>query len=115
MRQLERPVEVSGDVLLVRVDENQIERSAPLLRQLGQGFQRVTDPHLDNTLQTRVSNAGLRNFGVLRVNLEGYQASFRPERSRQPDGAVAAEGANLEDGASADHARQQVQEFSQVG
>src|SRR5438874_1910177 len=104
-RQLQRPFEICGDVLLVGVDEDQIKRSAPVGRESRKRLQCVADLHLDYFLQTCAGQISLRNRGVARVDFERYQVPAWAHPSRQPDRAVSAQGADLQDRARSQHLR----------
>src|SRR5438045_8938593 len=89
-RQLQRPFEICGDVLLVGVDEDQIKWSAPVGRESRKGLQCVAGLHLDYFVQTCAGQISLRDGGVARVDFEGSQVSAWPHPSRHPVCSVSA-------------------------
>src|SRR4051812_29282368 len=82
------PVEVLRVRRLVRVDEDEVEG---LPGQRGQGVQGPADADLDDVLQAGAGEVGAGDVGVLRRVLECDEPAAGNERSRQPDGAVAAQ------------------------
>ena len=111
----QRPLEVVGRVHLVGVDEHEVERLGLLGGELRQRVERLADAQVDELGQARAGDVRGGELGVARVGLERDQATIRRQRARQPDRAVAAERADLEDRARADRAREQVQELALAG
>jgi hypothetical protein len=91
------PFEVVGVRTLVGVDEDQIERAAGLGGKGGQGVERATDAHLDDAGQTGTGDVGAGHLREAQLGLERDQPTAGRQRPPQPDRAVAAERADLED------------------
>ena len=73
------------------------------------------DPHLDLAVEAGARDVAARDLGVVLLELEADQAAVVRQRAPHPDGAVAAERADLEDPAGVDRAREQVQKLSLRG
>ena len=67
-----------------------------------------------DAVQPGARDVGARHFGVLRIDLQRDQPAAGGQRPRQPDGAVAAQRADLQDVPRAANARQQVQQLALV-
>lgn len=68
-----------------------------LVRELRQRLQRRTDPHLDPLGETGAGDVAERDLGVPGGVLQGHQPSVGGQGAAQPDGAVTAERADLQD------------------
>ena len=95
-RELERGAQVGGVVGLVGVDEDQIERAGVLVDQCRQAVRGRPDPDLDAIGDPRASEVAPRHLGIAGVDLQRDEAPVVRERSREPDRAVAAQGADLQ-------------------
>jgi hypothetical protein len=98
-----------GNIRLVGVDEEEIERSPAFAGDLRQRVERGPDAHFDDGGEIRAGQVRARDLGVLRVGLEGDDFAAWGERPRQPDRAVTAERPNLEDRPRAVYPRKQMQ------
>src|SRR6187551_465955 len=110
MRQ--RPGEVVRGVDLVGVDEGEVEGPGPLGLEPRQLLQRRPDPYLDYVAEAGRGDACRRHLGVARIGLERDQATTGRQRPRQPDRAVASQGAELEDRLRADRLGQEMEELA---
>ena len=116
MRERERLLEVAGDRLLVGVDEDQVVRLGLLGDQAVErvrGRARRARPRASPTPAWVSESRG--DAGVLRVDLERRQAAVGGQRASEPERAVPAERADLEDPPRTDRLREQVQELALVG
>ena len=112
MRELDGGAEVCGRVALVGVDEDEIERLAVLGLELRETVERRADADLHPAVQSGTRDVGSRHLGVVLIELEADETPIVGQGATHPDGAVSAEGADLEDAASMDRSCQQVQELS---
>ena len=94
-----------GDLLLTPV-------LAILGVQLGEGLERASEAQLDDGAQTRALDVRDRQLRVARVGLERDHLPAGRKRARQPDRAVSAQRSQLENGARADRASEQIQKLS---
>src|SRR4029077_13991348 len=110
-RELERPAKVFRIVLLARVDERKIERS----HELSQRVERLADADLHTIGETGARQIFASNGRMLLECLERDKAPAGREAAREPDRAVAAERADLEDALGAERAREEPEEFAVRG
>src|SRR5581483_4563936 len=115
MGELERPLKVGGVVLFVGVYEYEIEGGAPFGGELGQGVKGASEPDLYNVVESGAGDVGAGDFSMFGFGFEGDQRSVGRKGAGEPDGAVAAECADFENGAGADGLSEDVEEFSEIG
>src|SRR5487761_387586 len=113
-RQPQSPLEVVGVVGLVRVDEHHVERPGAFGNQLGETVQCLPRPYRHEVRQASPLEVEERHLRVSRLELKGDEAAICGQRPRQPDGAVATQGPDLEDLAGALDAGQQVEQLALV-
>ena len=88
--EFERPVEIKGGAFLVGVDEDEVERAQPLGNQTRERFQSRSKAKIDNVSKAGASDIGASDLGVPRLGLECDEPPAFGERTRQPNGAIAA-------------------------
>ncbi len=113
--ELEGECEVMRVVGLVGVDEDEVEGVGLLGDKLGERIESGPDANLNGFGQACAVDVGLCYGGVAGVELQGNQVSVGRQGAGQPDGAVAAEGADLEDAACAFELREKLEELALVG
>ena len=97
-QELERQLEVLRRARLVGVDEDQIERPAPSSIERAAAHRAPARRAARRALRARArSMFGGGDLGVVGIELQRDQAPAGRQRPRQPDRAVAAERAELED------------------
>jgi hypothetical protein len=82
---------------------------------LWQRVQGTAQPYFDRTRQTGTGNIGVRNFRVLRINLQRDHPAVRRQSARQPDCAVAAQRSQFQDVACSLRTRQHMQQLALRG
>ena len=108
-------VDVLGAPLGVGVDEHQVERRAALPAQGGEAGQGGPDPDVDPVAEPGPVDVGLGDAGVAGLDLEGHQLAVGRQGPGQPDRAVAAEGAHLQDPAGAHGQAEELEQLPLVG
>ena len=103
-------MDVVGGARLVGVDEDQVERSPSFLLEERQGVDGAADPYLDPVGEPGPLEVAASDLGVAGLELEAQEPPARGKGAPEPDRAVTAEGADLEDLAGARHLCQQLQE-----
>ena len=93
--ELDRPLDVRHVVLLVRIDEDQVERFLTV-GQRRQCVQRGADDHLHTAFDPGARQALPRHLGMLGFVLERDNAAAGTDAAGQLDGAVSRECADLE-------------------
>ena len=106
-RQTQRPHEVIGITRLVGVDEDQVERTRRLRLEQRQRVDRASDADVDAIGKSRAREVRPRDVRVHRIRLQRGQRAARRQCPGQPDGAVPAERADLENVSCAVTAREQ--------
>ena len=114
-RELQRPGEIVRYVLLVGVNENEIEGSGPLGGELRQCVKRLAESQVDHLGQTGTIEIGACHLGVARFRLKRHDAATLRQSACQPDGAVAAKRADLQNSAGIDRPGEQHQQFALIG
>ena len=112
--QPQRPGEVVGGARLVGVDEDQVERPAPSAASCGSVSSARPDAQLDDAGQAGAGDVGAGDLGVLGSASSVIRRPPARQRPRQPDRAVAAERADLQDPPGALQPGQQVQQLALV-
>ena len=115
MRECQRGLHVAGNIGLVGVDEDEIKRLRPLLAQSRERVESRALHNLNPSAETRAAAilAGHRHMGG--VQLQGHKLPGGGQGARQPDRAVPAERADLQDAARTDGERQELQELALTG
>lgn len=109
---LEGPAEVRRSVDLVGVDEDQVKGTGFLGVEPGKLIERRSEPDLGDVAEPGPLDVLLGDLGIALLRLERDQATAGRQRPPQPDRAVTAEGAELEDRPRLARLRQQVQQLA---
>ena len=83
--------------------------------ELGEGDEGGAEAEVDDVGQAGVGDVGLGDSGVFGVELEGDELAAGRERAGEADGAVAAEGSDLEDAAGGLGFGEELEELALVG
>jgi len=70
-RQLERPLEIVGNTLLVGIDEDELERAGSFSDQLLYRLARVAQTHFDRLGESGAGDIGPCHLSVLGIGFEG--------------------------------------------
>jgi hypothetical protein len=109
---LERPDEVIGRVNLVGIDEGQVEGADTLGLELGKLVESGPDAQIDELAKAGPLDVAFRDIGDMRIGLQGDETAGGGYGATQPNRAVGAEGAELEDLLRPDRLRQQVEQLA---
>src|SRR5580765_7392217 len=90
---LDGPLEIAGIVWLVGVNEDEIERTEPLLLNDWEPVECGADTNFHAVGKTGALDVGFGYVRVLWVELEGYHAAARREGACEPNCAIAAQRA----------------------
>ena len=99
----------------VGVDEDEVEGRGVLGVELGEGRECGAEAELDGVGEAGVGDVGEGYLGVLGVEFEGDELAAGWERAGEADGAVAAEGSDLEDAVGALGFGEELEELALVG
>ena len=108
--ELESPGKVVGVAGLVGVDEDEVEGFDVLGVKLGEGLEGGAEAKLYGVGEAGVGDVGEGDFGVFGIEFEGDEVAAGREGAGEADGAVAAEGADLEDAVGALHLGEELEE-----
>src|SRR4029077_4066657 len=111
MREVDRGAEVVGGVALVGIDEDEIERLAPVGPERRETLECRAHPHLDLAIESCACEVPARHLGVALLELEADQATVVGQGAAQPDGAVPAERTDLEDPPGMDRSGEHVKKL----
>ena len=107
-----RVLDVAG---LVGVDEHEVEGPLPSGRHLSERHRGRADPHLDTHARHRAPDAATRDGRVVVADFEADDHAAGWQGAGEPRGAVAAQGADLQDPLGPRHLRQEVDQPALVG
>ena len=110
MGELEGGFEVLRALILVGVDEDEVEGAAIVGDKSRKGVEGRALAEGDEISEAGAFKVHLGDLGIVGIELEREEDSVGREGTGEPDRAVAAEGANLEDGAGALQAREEEEE-----
>jgi hypothetical protein len=113
--ELEGGGEVKGIAVFVGVEEDEVEGFGLLGVQLGEGVERGAEAELDGVGEAGVGDVGESDLGVMGIELEGDELAAGGKGSGEVDGAVAAEGSDLEDAVGALGFGEELQELALAG
>src|ERR1051326_1502283 len=95
------PPKQSRGAGFIGINEDQIKGSALFLGQKRKQFQRRTHSKLYQGGQMGSSKIGACDFCMMPIKLQADQAALGRQRARQPNGAISAQGPDLQDGTRA--------------